>query len=315
MTEATDLRTEALEYHRNLPQRVRDYLRRERGIADEVIDLHSLGWNGQRITIPIIDRNAQVVAFKFAKDSADTTDSPKMLATPGARAELYGWERVLVKPERIVICEGEFDRLVLESHGFAAVTSTCGAGVFRQEWAEALKNIPEVYVCFDCDDAGRDGALRVGRMIPQAKLVELPDEVGEAGDVTDFFVRLGRSREDFLGLLQAAQPAPPDDEPQFASIAHDLERRPASNEVAQLKSTIGIQGVVSRYVPLRQSGMNLVGRCPFHDDRTPSFVVYPATRSFYCFACHAAGDVFSFLMKVEHLNFPEALRALREFTT
>jgi DNA primase len=315
MTRATDLRTQALEYYRNLPERIRDYLRRERGIADEVIDLHSLGWNGQRITIPIIDRNAQVVAFKFAKDPADTTNSPKMLTTPGARAELYGWERVLVKPERIVICEGEFDRLVLESQGFAAVTSTCGAGVFRQEWAEELKNIPEVYVCFDRDDAGRNGALRAGRMIPQAKLVELPGEVGEAGDVTDFFVRLGRSREDFLRLLQAARPAPPEDAPQFVSIEQDLERRAANNETEQLKNAVRIEVVVSRYVPLRRSGKNLVAPCPFHADRIPSFVVFPVTQSFHCFGCRVHGDVAGFLMRIENLTFPEALRALGELTS
>jgi DNA primase len=314
MTGATDLRTQALAYHRNLPERIRDYLRHERGIADEVIDLHSLGWNGQRITIPIIDRNAQVVAFKFAKDPADASHSPKMLTTPGARAELYGWERVLVKPERIVICEGEFDRLVLETHGFAAVTSTCGAGVFRQEWAEELKNIPEVYVCFDRDDAGRNGALRAGRMIPHAKLVELPDEVGEAGDVTDFFVRLGRSREDFLHLLASAPPAPAIVEPEFAGIGQDVERRKANGEVEQLKSRVSIENMVGRHIPLRQKGKNLVGRCPFHDDRIPSFVVFPATQSFYCFGCRVHGDVAGFLMRIENLTFPEALRALRELT-
>ena len=117
MTPVTNLLAQALEYHRNLPERIRDYLRHARGIADEVIDLHFLGWNGQRISIPIADRYGQVVAFKFAKDPADTTNSPKMLATPGARAELYGWERVLAKPTQIIICEGEFDRLVLESQG------------------------------------------------------------------------------------------------------------------------------------------------------------------------------------------------------
>src|SRR5712691_3000461 len=116
----------------------------------------------------------------------EQTDSPKMVTTPGAHAELYDWQTVLAKPEQIIICEGEFDRLVLESGGLAAVTSTGGAATFRREWAEAFRDISTIYVCFDNDTAGREGAERVARLIPQARIVRLPEEVGEGGDVTDF---------------------------------------------------------------------------------------------------------------------------------
>src|SRR5712692_10306534 len=128
----------AQDYHCRLPLRIRGYLGQARGISSEIIDRHLLGWNGSRITIPVFDRRGEFGFFKLAKDPEDTTDSPKMLATPGAHAELYDWQRVLGKPEQIIICEGEFDRLVLESRGFAAVTSTGGAATFRREWAEAL---------------------------------------------------------------------------------------------------------------------------------------------------------------------------------
>src|SRR5207253_601105 len=196
----------AREYHHNLPPSVREYLQEERGISREVVDLHLLGWNGSRITTPILDRTRQLAFFKLAKGPNDQTDSPKMLATPGARAELYGWERVLANPEKLIICEGEYDRLVLESRGFAAVTSTGGALTFRLEWADALREIPTIYMCFDNDAAGRAGAERVARLIPHARIVQLPEEVGEGGDVTDYFVRLGRSREEVIRLLEAAQP-------------------------------------------------------------------------------------------------------------
>src|SRR5690242_4005647 len=99
----------ARQYHQNLPARLRDYLRCERGIADQMIDRQLLGWNRSRITIPIFDRAGQFAFFKLAKDPEDKSGSPKMLATPGAHAELYGWERVLSNPEQLVICEGEFD--------------------------------------------------------------------------------------------------------------------------------------------------------------------------------------------------------------
>src|SRR3989442_8051850 len=99
MSEGLEL---AREYHRSLPPHVREYLQQARGISSEVIDLHLLGWNGSRITIPIFDREGRFAFFKLAKGPNGQTDSPKMLATPGARAELYGWERVLANPERLV---------------------------------------------------------------------------------------------------------------------------------------------------------------------------------------------------------------------
>ncbi|PYV21055.1 MAG: hypothetical protein DMG27_21640 [Acidobacteria bacterium] len=300
------------EYHRNLPPHVREYLQHVRGISRDIVDLHLLGWNGSRITIPIFDRNGKFAFFKLAKGPNDQTDSPKMLATPGAHAELYGWERVLASPEQIIICEGEFDRLVLESRGFAAVTSTGGALTFRPTWAEAFRGIPRVYICFDNDGPGLAGAERVARLIPKARIVRLPDEVGDGGDVTDFFVRLGRGREEFGDLLEAARPLSdeqraegPTRQPAVARAAHD-------GEVDRLKSSIAIEDLIARYVELSTSGQNYRAKCPFHDDRHPSFVVYPQTQSFYCFGCREHGDVLSFLMRQERLSFPEALNALRE---
>jgi len=311
MTSATNLHNEPLAYHQRLPQRLWKYLN-GRGIPDALIHKHLLGWNGQRITIPIPGRDGKFTFFKLAKDPEDPSDSSKMLSTRGAHAELYGWERILSKPEQIIICEGEFDRLALEGQGFAAVTSTAGAATFRSEWAEAFREIPKVFVCFDNDAAGRMGAERISRLIPHARLVRLPEEVDEGGDVTDFFVRLEKTREDFMGLLEAAEPAArKEPESTFERDTSAIVTTP-DEEVERLKSLVTIESIVGRYARLHRSGKNLVARCPFHDDRRPSFMVYPATRSFYCFGCQAAGDVFTFLMKVEQMNFPEALRVLRK---
>jgi DNA primase len=306
-----DLRSQALAYHQRLSEKLWKYLN-GRGIPSDLIRKHLLGWNGQRITIPIPDREGQIAFFKLARDPEDKSDSPKMLSTPGAHAELYGWEQVLAKPEQIIICEGEFDRLVLEGQGFAAVTSTGGAGVFRPEWGEAFREIPSVCVCFDNDAAGQCGAERVARLIPRARIVRLPAEVGEHGDVSDFFVRLGRNREDFARLLEKALPVPAQDKPHGAGVVKTSRRAAAGGDAGEIKSRIRIEELLGRYLSFQPRGKNLVAHCPFHEDHHPSFVVYPGTQSFYCFGCRAHGDAPGFLMRMENLTFPEALKVIRE---
>ncbi len=80
----------------------------------------------------------------------------------------------------------------------------------------------------------------------------------------------------------------------------------------ELKLRSDIADVVSSYVTLRRSGRNLVGLCPFHGEKTPSFNVYPDNGSFYCFGCHVGGDVISFVRKIEKLDYLEAVRFLAD---
>ncbi len=81
-----------------------------------------------------------------------------------------------------------------------------------------------------------------------------------------------------------------------------------------IKARVDIVDVVSQYVPeLKKSGRNFTARCPFHQERTPSFVVFPERQSWRCFgACAIGGDVFSFVMKADNVPFPQALRSLAE---
>ena len=217
--------------------------------------------------------NQKVAFFKQAKDPEDKTDSPKMIAWPKGHLELYGRENLKDKPSEIVICEGEFDRLVLEANGFKAVTSTGGARAFKKEWVKEFENIPDVYVCFDNDEAGRSGALRVGRFIPHGKIVALPDEVGEGGDVTDFFVRLGRRREDFLKLLEEAKPAPPEPDIKIPTYSARRTNSESRERIERVKNDNPLVQVVGKYVQLRPSGSNFAGLCLFHEERIPSFTV------------------------------------------
>ena len=78
----------------------------------------------------------------------------------------------------------------------------------------------------------------------------------------------------------------------------------------QVRSQANIVDIVSEYVPLKKRGSSYWGCCPFHGEKTPSFSVSPDKNFFYCFGCHAGGDIFSFIMKIENCTFQEALKIL-----
>lgn len=80
--------------------------------------------------------------------------------------------------------------------------------------------------------------------------------------------------------------------------------------IEQIKNANDIVEVISEHVPLKKNGRNFWGRCPFHNESTPSFSVTPEKGFFYCFGCHESGNVISFLMKIEGLSFPAALEKL-----
>jgi DNA primase len=84
------------------------------------------------------------------------------------------------------------------------------------------------------------------------------------------------------------------------------------SQVDEVRAAADIVKVVGEYVKLRKAGANFMGLCPFHQEKTPSFAVHPAKQIFHCFGCGVGGDVFKFLMMIDNLTFPEALRRLAE---
>ncbi|MBE6817359.1 MAG: DNA primase [Ruminococcaceae bacterium] len=77
-----------------------------------------------------------------------------------------------------------------------------------------------------------------------------------------------------------------------------------------LKMRTDINDVISTYVTLKRRGRTYVGLCPFHNEKTPSFTVYPETQSFYCFGCGAGGDAVGFIRKIENLDYIDAVKLL-----
>ncbi len=213
--------------HDALPSRIREYLL-GRGLTDAVIDAHKLGYGEfygrQWITIPIKDQNGGYAFFKLRQDPASGND--KITYPSGVEAQLYDWETLKKADSSLVICEGELDRLLLVSKGINAVTGTHGAGTFKQEWTEeVIGKTRTIYICFDLDEAGYKGAQKVAKMVENGGcentfVITLPAELGEHGDITDYFTKYPGTIEDLFGKY--AKPYPERvDVSQFSSITSE----------------------------------------------------------------------------------------------
>lgn len=80
----------------------------------------------------------------------------------------------------------------------------------------------------------------------------------------------------------------------------------------ELKQKSDIEDIISSYVSLKKRGRTFVGLCPFHNEKTPSFTVYPETESYYCFGCGAGGDVINFVKRIENLDYLDAVKMLAQ---
>jgi DNA primase len=301
-------------YHCFLPEEVRSYLK-GRGIPATVIDRQLLGWDGKRVAIPVFGRaSGEVLGFRYAKPPVLLFGAPEMESDKKLAPELYGWETLARQPHRVVICEGELDRLVLEARGFPAVTSTAGAATFLEEWAPYFAEIKHVFICFNRGAASDAAAKNVQEILPQACIANLSADVGEGGTVTDFFVGLERTQLDFEIVLAAAAAADGDsaDRPpqirEFRPVHRALRRRSE-----RLRKAVPLHEVASQFTHLQARGNRIVGHCPFHDEDSLSFSVYPEADTYACSVCGAEGDVVKFLMDKESMTFGQALEALERF--
>ena len=86
------------------------------------------------------------------------------------------------------------------------------------------------------------------------------------------------------------------------------------DQVSEIRDKINIVDLISSYMPLKKMGANFKGICPFHGEKTPSFVVSPERQIWHCFGCNRGGDAYTFIMEYEKVEFVEALRILAEKT-
>ena len=181
-----------------------EYLIVERGLDHETIKDMGLGYDGRRITIPIYNKHGIIINIrKYDKNS----DNKMMSHKKGmGSVQIFGLDSLL-KNDKLVFCEGEWDRMVLERNGIRAFTVTGGAGIFKEEWIDQydIKN-KEIYVIFDCDIAGRNGAQKVTEKLIKHNKVKVVDlELKNKDDITDWFVMHGKTAEDLVKKISETE--------------------------------------------------------------------------------------------------------------
>jgi DNA primase len=307
----------------------------KRGVSDEILRLFNISTYehpqiGECIRIPFTEHHA-----KYRRDPLDDR-KPKYLYDAGGKVTLYGMDQLIShwmvelpaeKPIKdnvsVVITEGELDSLVLWSHNIPAVSSTGGAMSFQEEWATQLQNY-EVYLCFDNDDAGAQGMVKVLKYIPDAKVIFIPEQPG-VKDISDFVSRGG----DFHALMATAKSYPTieaveDDKslrqaqwlPTRFHDAYIEANRPQNRTNKEVGNYTGDDKVLkaksypmTNLIEFRQKK----ACCPWHNEKTPSLAYYPKTNSAYCFgACGRAYDSIDAYRQKYGGSFLDAVKALND---
>lgn len=299
-----------------------DWLHR-RGITDEVITLFNITVHehpsiGECIRIPFSDTHA-----KYRRDPSDPT-KPKYLYDAGGKVTLYGADKlpeVLGTPP-LVITEGELDTLVLWSQNIYAVSSTGGAMSWQEEWSTDVSFF-KIYLCFDNDDAGANGMIKVLKSLPNASVILIPEQPN-VKDISDYVARGG----DFRSLMDTAlHNLTPE------SVAADRDRR-KSMWLSHRFHDLYLEDIQkdlrkSTFTPSTYDGDDKVLKaksvpmtnfidfkakkacCPWHKEKTPSLQYYPKTNTAYCFgSCGRAYDTIDAYRMKYGCSFKQAIEEL-----
>jgi hypothetical protein len=197
---------------------VKEYIFRKRGFTLETVKKFRLGWGeGRNIAIPIYNAAGECMNLKLKSDPTTPVPSKGMFSIEGRGSKRIFNEKVLTAKtkkdtERVIICEGEWDCMLLDQFGYPAVTSTGGAMSFDESWIPAFSNFDKIYVCLDHDknEVGQKGTKKIAELFLKhgirVFLVELPPPfaVESKIDVTDFFVKRKSTKADFTQLLKEA---------------------------------------------------------------------------------------------------------------
>lgn len=298
----------------------RDWLR-QRKISDTIIaefNIHA-GTHpllGDCIVIPVHSETGEFLFNKYRR-SPVSAEAPKYIYDKGSKIVLYGLSKI--KDEKtVLITEGEMDSLVAWSANIPAVSGTGGALSFPEDWTSHFAD-KEVIICFDNDVAGGDGIAKVFDLLPNAKILFLPDRPG-VKDISDYVSNGG----DLNTLIKTAKG--------FSGIEEILQDKAERQSVWQ--STFFHDAYIKRHkkeTPSKMVGKKLIrgdkvskakqfpitdllefehgkARCIWHNEKTASLTYYPESNKVYCFGgCGRAYDSIDVYQQKFGVTFKEAV--------
>lgn len=229
-----------------IPNNVLQWLH-ERGLADSVIEKHNLSWNGNQIVIPIYDYSGKLLFNKYRRNPF-SDEGPKYIYDAGSTAQLFWSLGDVSNLNKFIIVEGEMDAMRLESAGLNAVSTTGGAGTWRDEWNEYI-NDNELYIAYDNDAAGLQGAIKLLTKI-DAGLIVLPRN-NNIKDITDYLQNY--SIDNFNELIAQAE--------SFPFLRMQVGEITKITQVAEYMCTLRD---AARQVSLLESDASSEGRVYFH---------------------------------------------------
>ena len=298
---------------------------KHRQISNSIIEEFSIHWGtnaifGECIVIPVLDSKGEFSFNKYRRNPM-VDAKPKYLYDKGGRITLYGLFKAQ-KEKSILITEGEMDCLVAWSANIPSVTSTGGSNSFQEEWAKLLKD-KEITICFDNDESGGTGMVKILKFLPHAYIVFLPDRPG-IKDISDYVANGGdlteliRTRVHFTCLQDVI-----DDRSKRLSIwqstwFHDAyikeHTKPIYVQSEWKGSNDGDAIARAKQYPIG----NLIkfdrmskALCIWHSENSPSLHYYKDTNTVYCFGgCGKHGDSIDVYRQLHNCSFKEAIKNL-----
>lgn len=298
---------------------------KNRKISDSILSEFNVHWGsnpifGECIVIPVLNEKGIFIFNKYRRNPMDES-KPKYIYDKGGQVTIYGLHKAKTS-DRILITEGELDCLTAWSANIPAITSTGGAMSFQEEWAVLLKD-KDVTICFDNDEAGAKGMVKVLEHLPTAHVCFLPDRPG-IKDITDYvsaggdLAELLRTRVHFKSLQDVIDDRASRLATWQSVFFHDAyiathtvptfvrtDYKSSSDDKSKLAQAK--QYPITDLLKFDKSGNT---KCIFHNEKSASLHYYKNTNTVYCFGCGKSGDAITVYRAINNCSFKEAIEKL-----
>lgn len=313
----------------------------DRKISERVLSDFEISEHNGTVIIPIKDSFGTLLFNKYRRNPWSDV-GPKYWYSKGGHVAIYNPKAMEYPDDELLIyCEGEFDTLAIESLGIHSCTSTGGASSFQEHWAVFFENKTNVIICLDNDEAGVKGSIKIQQLIPQAKILFLPNGYK---DVTEYLQK--HTHLEFFNLPAYSFPIPKDLEFPIAKkqIKEKIkEFASASDKILEISRTIKdgkninyiLQFIEAKYqqhktllnrkeikyetndkvknaknIPINtliKFNKQGYAKCLWHTEDSPSLYYYANTNHVKCFGCDKYADSIDVIMKLNGLLFLEAI--------